>query len=117
MEKSKLNKYKKNLMDAKIAILKEMESEKEYLEYNDQGDMVDIADQMVSNDILTRLSDMDLEKLKLIDLALEKIARNENFGICEGTQKKIPEARLNHIPWAQYTMEYAAQKEKELKNS
>lgn len=116
MQKTKLNKYKKNLTDAKTAILKELESEKEYLEYNDQGDMVDIADQMVSNDILTRLSDMDIEKLKLIDQAIEKIETG-NYGICEGTGKKIPETRLNHIPWTKYTIEYAAQMEKELKNA
>lgn len=116
MQKVKLDKYKKNLLEARIAILKELETEKEYLEYNDQGDMVDIADQMVSNDILTRLSDMDIEKLKLIDQALEKMEKG-SYGICEGTGKKIPETRLNHIPWAQYTIEFASQKERELRKS
>ena len=66
---------------------------------------------MISNEILTRLSDMDVEKLNLIDKALEKVDAG-TYGICEGTQKKIPDARLNQIPWARYTTEYAEQLER-----
>lgn len=112
MQKAKLEKYKKSLIDAKREILKELEQEKASLEYTDQGDLVDIADQLITNDILTRLSDMDIEKLKEIEHALEKI-ENGQYGICEGTGKKIPEARLNHVPWTRYTMEYAEQLERE----
>ena len=111
MDKAKLEKYRKRLLKARADILRELEVEKEYFVYNEQGDIVDVAGGMISNEILTRLSDMDVEKLNLIDKALEKVDAG-TYGICEGTQKKIPDARLNQIPWARYTTEYAEQLER-----
>ena len=104
--------FKDKLLNAKAAILKELEIESEYFEYNDQGDLVDIADAAINNEILNRLSDLDTEKLKMIDHALEKFEKG-TYGICEGTGKPIPEARLNAIPWTPYTIEYAAEIEKQ----
>lgn len=112
MDKAKLEKFKKKLQEAKVEILKELELEREYVNYNDQGDLVDLADAVIKNEVLSRLSDMDVDKLKQIDMALEKIEKGTGYGVCEGNGKKIPEARLNHIPWARYTIEYAEQMEK-----
>ncbi|MCB1308826.1 MAG: TraR/DksA family transcriptional regulator [Leptospiraceae bacterium] len=112
MEKAKLEKYRKRLLETRASIINELEVEKEYFEYNDQGDIVDIADAVISNEILSRLSDLDVEKIEHIEAALEKIDKG-TYGICEGTGKKIPESRLNHIPWARYTIEYAEQMEKQ----
>ncbi len=111
MDKAKQEKFKERLLKAKAEILKELEVEQEYFVFNDQGDLVDIADNMISNELLNKLSDMDIEKLKAIDIALEKIDKG-SYGICEGTGKAIPEARLNAIPWAAHTVEYAQQLEK-----
>ena len=44
---------------------------------------------------------MDLHKLKLIDAALERLARGE-FGICEECGESIPAKRLTVVPWATY---------------
>ncbi|MBI3395871.1 MAG: TraR/DksA family transcriptional regulator [Spirochaetia bacterium] len=114
MDKAKTEKYRERLTKAKAEILKELEVEQEFFVHNDQGDLVDIADGVISNEVLNKLSDMDVEKVKLIDLALEKIDKG-TYGVCEGTGKHIPEARLNAIPWAQYTVEYAQQLEKQRK--
>ena len=114
MDDAKLELYKDKLMVAKAEILKDLELEQENLIFNDQGDLVDIADVVINNDIMNRLSDMDLEKLHLIDSALEKI-ENKTYGICDGTGKAIPEARLNAIPWTPYTVDYAEQLEKQKK--
>ncbi|MBX7057753.1 MAG: TraR/DksA family transcriptional regulator [Leptospirales bacterium] len=111
MDKAKLDKYRQRLLEAKAEILRELEIEREYMVYNDQGDLVDLADGVINNEVLTKLSDMDIEKIRLIDLALDKLDKGV-YGVCEGTGKKIPEARLNAIPWAQYTIEYAEQLEK-----
>ncbi len=111
MDKAKREKFKEKLLKAKAEILKELEVEQEYFVYNDQGDLVDVADGVISNEILNKLSDMDLEKVRLIDLALEKMEKG-TYGVCEGTGKNIPEARLNAIPWTRYTVEYAEQMEK-----
>ena len=46
-----------------------------------------------------------------IDLALRKIS-NGNFGICEGTGKPIERARLDAMPYARSSIEYARMVEK-----
>jgi len=111
MEKAKLKKYKEMLLNAKIEFLKELESEQESFETNDQGDIIDIADTAIQNELLNKLSDIDAEKVRLIDVALAKID-DGTYGICEGTGKPIPEARLNAIPWTVYTVEYAQKVER-----
>jgi len=111
MEKAKLKKYKERLLKARAEMLREIEIEKEYFIYNDQGDLVDLADGAIQNEILNKLSDMDLDKVKQIEVALEKI-ENGSYGVCEGTGKTIPEARLNAIPWTRYTVEHQQEIEK-----
>ena len=114
MTKAKLEKYKEKLLRQKAELLKELEVEQEFMVFNDQGDLVDIADGLISNDIINRLSDLDREPLALMDRALEKMDEG-TYGVCDGTGAKIPEARLNAIPHAIYTVEHAAQLEKEQK--
>ncbi|MCB1166027.1 MAG: TraR/DksA family transcriptional regulator [Leptospiraceae bacterium] len=116
MDKKKLGKYKEMLLKSKAEILHELELENENIIYNDQGDLVDIADVVINNELMNRLSDMDFEKIKLIDRALEKID-DGSYGVCEGTGKPIPEARLNAIPWTPYTVDYAEQVEKQRKKA
>jgi RNA polymerase-binding transcription factor DksA len=51
---------------------------------------------------------MDSERklLREIDNALVRIEK-KTYGICEGTGKSIPKARLEAQPWARYCVEYA----------
>ena len=116
MDKKKLAKYKEMLLKSKADILREIELENENIMYSEQGDLVDIADVVINNELMNRLSDMDFEKIKLIDRALEKI-EDGSYGVCEGTGKPIPEARPNAIPWTPYTVEYAEQVEKQKKKA
>ena len=116
MDKKKLTKYKEMLLKSKAEILHEIELENENIMYSEQGDLVDIADVVINNELMNRLSDMDFEKIKLIDRALEKI-EDGSYGTCEGTGKVIPEARLNAIPWTPYTVDYAEQVEKQRKKA
>ena len=111
LDKTKLKKYKEKLLTSRTEILKELEAEQDNLIFNDQGDLVDLAGGLIQNEVLNRLSDLDREKLAQIAVALEKIDEG-TYGICEGTEKPIPEARLNAIPWTPYTVEYAEQVEK-----
>ncbi len=114
MNKAKLEKYKEKILQSKAELLKELEVEQEFLVFNDQGDLVDIADGMISNDIINRLSDMDRETLAQMDRALEKIEEG-TYGVCDGTAQKIPEARLNAIPYAIFTVEHAEKVERQQK--
>ena len=66
MDKKKLAKYKEMLLKSKAEILHEIELENENIMYSEQGDLVDIADVVINNELMNRLSDMDFEKIKLI---------------------------------------------------
>ena len=112
MLEKKLKKYKQMLLEERVSLLEELAQGREYFVYNEQGDIVDVAETQISNTLLNTLSDLDQDKLKDINFALDKIEKG-SYGLCEGTGKKIPEARLNHIPWARYTIEYAQQIERE----
>lgn len=111
LDKKKLQIFKDKLLQAKSAILKELEIEQEFLITEDNVDLVDKADEVIHNELLSRLSDMEIQRIRMIDRALDKI-EDGTYGICEGTQKPIPEARLNAIPWTPYTVDYAEQLEK-----
>lgn len=116
MNESKLEKYKQLLIKERSNILRELELEREHYIYNEQGDMVDVADSQVSNSVIKAISNIDHEKLREVESALEKI-KNGNYGVCESSGKKIPEIRLNHIPWVRYTIEYAQKLEREKRSS
>jgi DnaK suppressor protein len=52
------------------------------------------------------MADSERKLLKEIDEALGRI-EHQTYGICEGTGKPIPKARLEAQPWAKYCVEYA----------
>jgi RNA polymerase-binding protein DksA len=59
------------------------------------------------------LMDEEIRLLALIDEALERI-ENGTYGICVGSGKPIGRNRLEAIPWARYSVEYAELMEKGL---
>jgi len=59
------------------------------------------------------LMDEEVKILTEIDAALTRIER-KTYGICEGSGKPIPKARLEAIPWARYCVEYKQLLEKGL---
>ncbi len=111
LPKKKLEEYRALLLKERVSLLKDLEIEQDGFIYNEQGDLVDIADGAILNELINRLSDLDAEKLKMIDRALEKIDQG-TYGICEGTGKAIPEPRLRAVPWTPYSVEYAESLEK-----
>lgn len=106
MSKQKLEEFKKILLEERTKILAALSEEEELYINQSEGDEGDLADVSLNNDMLNRLSDFELEKLRLIDRALEKIEEG-TYGICEGTGQPIPEARLRAVPWTPYTVEFA----------
>lgn len=115
MSNEKLEEFKRLLLEEKMKILNELSIEEElYMNHFEDGDEIDKADVNINNDLLNRLSDLELEKLRLIDRALEKIQEG-TYGICEGTGKPIPEERLRVIPWTPYSKEYAETLDKKKK--
>lgn len=77
----------------------------------EMGDIADIASELNNEALTSVLTENEIETLREIELALEKID-NGTYGTCEGTGKKIPVARLKALPWTRFTVEYAEQMSK-----
>jgi RNA polymerase-binding protein DksA len=68
--------------------------------------MADIGTDNYEQEFALGLMASERKLLKEIDDALERIEQG-TYGICEGTGKPIPKARLKAQPWARYCVEYA----------
>ncbi len=64
----------------------------------------------ITEEILGELSDVEVEILKAIDDALERI-QNGTYGICEVCGKEIEEERLKTVPWTTLCIEHAKERE------
>ena len=68
--------------------------------------MADIGTDNYEQEFALGLMDSERKLLREIDDALQRI-EERTYGICEGTGKPIPKARLEAQPWARYCVEYA----------
>ena len=68
--------------------------------------MADIGTDNYEQEFTLGLMDSERKLLHEIDDALQRI-EDSTYGICEGTGKPIPKARLEAQPWARYCVEYA----------
>jgi len=68
--------------------------------------MADIGTDNFEQEFALDLLDSERKLLHEIDDALERI-ESKTYGVCEGTAKPIPRARLEAQPWARYCVEYA----------
>jgi RNA polymerase-binding protein DksA len=68
--------------------------------------MADIGTDNYEQEFALGLMDSERKLLREIDDALGRIEKGL-YGICEGTGKPIPKARLQAQPWARYCVEYA----------
>jgi len=68
--------------------------------------MADIGTDNYEQEFALGLMDSERKLLREIDDALGRIEQR-TYGICGGTGKQIPKARLEAQPWARYCVEYA----------
>ena len=68
--------------------------------------MADLGTDNYEQEFALGLMDSERKLLREIDGALERIEK-KTYGICEGTGKPIPKARLEAQPWTRYCVEYA----------
>jgi RNA polymerase-binding protein DksA len=68
--------------------------------------MADIGTDNYEQEFALGLMDSERKLLREIDEALGRI-NSKTYGICEGTGKLIPKARLEAQPWAKHCVEYA----------
>ncbi len=75
--------------------------------------MADIGSDNFEQDFTIGLIGSERKLLEAINSALNRIQKG-TYGICLGTGKRIPKKRLEAMPWAKYTIEYATMIEKGL---
>jgi RNA polymerase-binding protein DksA len=68
--------------------------------------MADIGTDNYEQEFSMGLMDSEIRTLRKIDDALRRIEEG-TYGICQGSGKPIPKARLKAKPWARYCVEYA----------
>jgi RNA polymerase-binding protein DksA len=117
LTKAELNHFKKLLLEKRLEILSDVSKiENESLKksrLDATGDlsnvpihMADIGTDNFEQEFALDLMDSERKLLDEIHRALERI-EDGVYGICEGTGKQIPKARLKAQPWARYCVEYA----------
>jgi RNA polymerase-binding protein DksA len=93
----------KSLTNLKMEIIANLVSSnedfKEIVEGMDPKDLADIASDDIDRKMIEALGSQDLKRLKLIDSALTRIQQGK-YGLCVKCGKRIPQERLEAIPYA-----------------
>ncbi len=69
--------------------------------------MADVGTDNFEQEFTLGLIESERQILREIQEALMRV-ENGTYGICQGTNKPIPKVRLEAVPWAKYTAEYAS---------
>ena len=113
--KPEWQKFYQNLLDLHERLRGQMsglakESQSEMESYSLH--MGDSGTDNFDRDFALSLLSSDQDAMYEIEEALKRIEKG-TYGVCELTQKLIPKARLEAIPWTRFTVEAQAQLEKE----
>ena len=103
MDKNFIERMKLSLSELKSEIIDNLvasnEDFKEIVEGMDPKDLADIASDDIDRKMIEALGSQELKRLKLIDSALTRIEQGK-YGLCMKCGKKIPQDRLEAIPYA-----------------
>lgn len=116
MTKKEKDRYQKMLLEEKKEIiehLSEFQNESKAIDIGVAQDLGDKAESSYTKEFLLSLSDVERERLSLIDSALKRI-RTQDFGQCLDCGKSITKKRLDAIPWAPHCITCQQKHEEEL---
>ncbi|MDR0554880.1 MAG: TraR/DksA family transcriptional regulator [Treponema sp.] len=103
MDQDFSERIKKSLLDLKREIISNLinsnEDFKEIVEGMDPKDLADTASDDIDRKMIEAIGAQDLKRLKLIDSALTRIQQGK-YGLCMKCGKRIPQDRLEAIPYA-----------------
>jgi RNA polymerase-binding protein DksA len=103
MEMEFIARMDKSLTDLKREIISKLivsnKDFQEIVEGMDPKDLADIASDDIDRKMIEALGAQDLKRLKLIDSALTRIQQGK-YGLCMKCGKRIPQDRLEAIPYA-----------------
>lgn len=115
MDKKTIEKFKQKLITAKEQIINSgilSNSEDFHISQDDLSDEADLANSVINQDISFRIREQEMNKLRKIHTALERIEKKE-FGCCEDCGDPIGAKRLENQPWAELCIVHAEEREKE----
>ena len=110
-----LEEMRKELVAHRARLLGHLEADQtppEASEMIGPGDEVDVAAEALEKKNLDALDAVDAKRLKLIENALARIDQGR-YGYCLESGVPIPMERLRAVPWALFTVEVQARKERE----
>ena len=84
---------------------------KEIVEDIDPKDFADIASDDIDRKMIEALGSQELKRLRLIDSALTRIKQGK-YGICIKCDKRIPQKRLEAIPYALMCIDCKSEEER-----
>jgi RNA polymerase-binding protein DksA len=103
MDQNFVKTMNKSLLALKAEIVSNLiasnEDFKEIVEGMDPKDVADIASDDIDRKMIEALGTQELKRLKLIDSALTRIQQGK-YGLCVKCGKRIPQDRLEAIPYA-----------------
>jgi RNA polymerase-binding protein DksA len=103
MEQEFLEGMNKSLSELKKEIISKLIASnadfKEIMEGMDPKDVVDTASDDIDRKMIEAIGSQELKRLKLIDSALSRIQQGK-YGLCMKCGKRIPQERLEAMPYA-----------------
>jgi RNA polymerase-binding protein DksA len=103
MEQTFIDRMEKSLTELKTEnignLMTNSEDFKEIVEGMDPKDLADIASDDIDRKMIEAIGSQELKRLKLIDSALTRIQQGK-YGLCIKCGKRIPQDRLEAIPYA-----------------
>lgn len=80
---------------------------------DDLADEADLANNSINQQVSFSIREKEMNKLRRIDNALARIEEG-NYGLCLESGEEIEPRRLETQPWAEFCIEVAEEKEREL---
>jgi DnaK suppressor protein len=114
MNKKKLDQFRSQLDSIRSELLGDVEKSNQNVRSGEIGQMADISDDAArtySRQLEGELGKQEWQKLKQVDIALEKIEGGE-YGNCAQCETPIPEARLKLVPFTEYCTQCLSEMEK-----
>jgi DnaK suppressor protein len=115
MDQEFVDRMNKSLVDLKMEIISNLIAGnadfKEIVEGMDPKDFADIASDDIDRKMIEAIGTQDLKRLRLIDSALSRVQQGK-YGLCMKCSKKIPQDRLEAIPYALMCIECKSAEER-----
>ncbi len=104
MDKKNIDQFRSLLESIRLELLRDVEKSNQNVKKGEIGQMADISDDAAraySRQLEGELGEQEWQKLKRVDLAIEKIDDGK-YGICTQCVNVIPKARLKVVPYTEF---------------